>query len=300
MNELEIVKKDLLIAKQQAELLEAKFELQKVQAQKVSRLEDSLLSPGLYEHYIKVAEIVASSGLVPKQYIGKPNDVFVAMAMGYQLGFPIEQALQDIAVVNGRPCLWGDGLLALVLSHPDFEDIKEEALTNESGAIIGYSCTIKRRGVQAHTKTFTLDDARKANLSTKEGVWKLYPDRMMQLRARAFALRDRFSDALRGLRQAEVEQDDESNIIDAEIINVSEQVSELKQIIEAKNNVAPLVNQDLEVQQVNQSTLETLKNLTANIEQDRFLNMLNHYKVNALTELTQKQAENAIKKLQKV
>lgn len=40
----------------------------------------------------------------------------------------------------------------------------------------------------------------------------------MQLRARAFALRDKFADALRGIRQAEVERDepDDSFVIEHE------------------------------------------------------------------------------------
>src|ERR1700685_1745808 len=105
--ELVELKQELMIARQHSEILELKYKLQKTQAEKSSRLEDSLLAPNLYEHYQKVALMLSKSGIIPNAYKGKPEDVFVAMAMGYQLGFPIEQSLQDIAVINGRPCLWG-------------------------------------------------------------------------------------------------------------------------------------------------------------------------------------------------
>ena len=87
--------------------MDLKFQLEKIQAKKASRLEDSLFSPMLFPHYQKVAETLSKSGVIPNAYRGKPEDVFVAIAMGYQLGFPVEQSLQDIAVINGRPCLWG-------------------------------------------------------------------------------------------------------------------------------------------------------------------------------------------------
>jgi len=239
-NELTIThNQELQIARQENEILKLKFELQKIQAQKSSRLEDSLFSAILFPHYKMVAETLSKSGVIPNIYKGKPEDIFVAMAMGYQLGFPIEQALQDIAVINGRPCLWGDGLMALVLVHPECEDIEELAIY--SGQVVtGYICTVKRKGHKPHFKTFTIQDATNAGLLSKGGVWKNYPERMLQLRARAYALRDKFADALRGLRQAEVEEDD-ARIIESEVVSSpvieNTQVEKLKNIL--KNNNPP-------------------------------------------------------------
>lgn len=216
--ELQSMQQELTIAKQEAEIMNLKFELQKVQAQKASRLEDSLFAPALYPHYQKVAETLAKSGVIPTSYRGKPEDVFVAMAMGYQLGFPVEQSLQDIAVINGRPCLWGDGLLSLVLNHPDCKDIREEPIFTGQ-VVTGFTCTVIRKGHEPHTQAFTMQDAERAGLLKKGGVWAAYPTRMLQMRARALALRDKFADALRGLRIAEVENDDTTVIIDAETVD---------------------------------------------------------------------------------
>jgi len=138
-NELAVLQNELTVARQQNEIMQLRFELQKAQAQKTSRLEDSLFAPALYPHYQKVAETLAKSSVIPTIYRNKPEDIFVAMAMGYQLGFPVEQSLQDIAVINGRPCLWGDGLLSLALNDPECQSIKEDPLRNPKGEVIGNS-----------------------------------------------------------------------------------------------------------------------------------------------------------------
>lgn len=213
--QLATIQNELTIATLKNELLEVKNQLALVQAKKASKLEDSLFSPALYEHYSQIAERMAKSSMVPKQYIGKPDDIFVAMEMGYQLGFSIAQSLQDIAVINGRPCLWGDGLMALAIGHPQCEYIKENWVYDDKGNIIGAECIVKRKRQEEHRQVFTLMDAKKAGLLNKPGPWQQYPNRMLQMRARGFAIRDRFADALRGIQIAEEVQD----YIDGEIVD---------------------------------------------------------------------------------
>lgn len=236
--ELIELKQELVISQQKNEILSLKHQLQSTQAEKASRLEDSLLAPALYEHYQKVAIMLSKSGVIPNIYKGKPEDIFVAMAMGYQLGFPVEQSLQDIAVINGRPCLWGDGLLSLALNHSECESIDESPILDPKGNLVGYQCTVTRRGHKPHTKQFTLQDASVAGLLSRGTVWKAYPERMLQMRARSFAIRDKFADALRGLRVAEIEEED-SRIIDAQptiTVQGQTQVAKLKSILGGQSN----------------------------------------------------------------
>lgn len=246
-NDITKLQSDLLITKQQNEILHLKHELEKLQAKKSSRLEDSLFSPALYQHYQSVAQMLSKSNVIPANYRNKPEDVFVAIAMGYQLGFPVEQALQDIAVINSKPCLWGDGLLALALSHPECEDIQEMPIT-KGDTIIGYSCTVKRKGHQPHTQSFTLQNAENAGLIRKGGVWTQYPSRMLQMRARSLAIRDKFADALRGIKTAEEQMDVvDENVIEgsATVVTGKSNVEKLKDILKAgESNVEIKVNQE--------------------------------------------------------
>ena len=179
---------------------------EQVLSQKANRLNDSLFSKELAPHYQQLAIQLSKSTMVPKAYQGKPQDLFVAMAMGYQVGLSVEQAVQCIAVINGRPSMWGDDMLALCMGHPDFLDICEEEVMSE-GAVIGYRCIVKRKGRSDTIRHFTLADAKKAKLLGKAGPWQDYTTRMLQLRARGFALRDAFPDALKGIKSREEIED---------------------------------------------------------------------------------------------
>ena len=96
-------------------------------------------------------------------------------------------------------------MLALVLSHPACEYVRD-GVDGDGDARYGW-CEAKRRGSPAIKRTFSVADAKRAGLWGKSGPWQQYPDRMLQMRARGFALRDAFPDALRGLISQEEAQD---------------------------------------------------------------------------------------------
>ncbi|MEX3556557.1 MAG: hypothetical protein VB131_08510 [Burkholderia gladioli] len=155
------------------------------------------LSPRSLEEALKFADYLAESDLVPKDFKGKPGNVLVAMQWGAELGLKPMQSLQNIAVVNGRPSIWGDALLALVLSSPVCEYVHE---WEENGRAF---IRAKRRGKPEDIQSFGDEEAKRAGLSGKQGPWSQYPQRMKKMRARAFALRDNFADVLKGIPVAE-------------------------------------------------------------------------------------------------
>ena len=164
-----------------------------------------ILEPTNLKEAKEFAETLSKSGLVPKEFQAKPANILVAVQWGYEIGLAPMQALQNIAVINGRPSLWGDSLLALVKSNPAFAGCREWMEGD-----IAY-CEITRtlpNGKEEITLCeFSKDDAQRAGLLNKQGPWKQYPKRMMQLRARGFAIRDAFPDAVKGMITAEEAMD---------------------------------------------------------------------------------------------
>jgi hypothetical protein len=151
-------------------------------------------------------EMLSNSNMVPSKYIGKPGDILVCVQWGMELGLAPMQALQNIAVINGKPSVYGDAMMALVQASSVCEDI-EEYLEKEGTTDAVAVCIATRKGRKPVIARFSVKDAVKANLWGKQGPWTQYPNRMLQMRARGFALRDAFPDVLRGLISAEEAED---------------------------------------------------------------------------------------------
>jgi hypothetical protein len=159
-----------------------------------------------FDDAFRFAKMVAASDFAPKDFKGKPESCLLAIQHGSEVGLSPMQSLQSIAVINGRPTIWGDAALALVQSSPVCEYVKE--YVEGQGDNLTAVCEAKRRGYPAPTVSrFSMADAKRAGLAGKSGPWSQYPERMLQLRARGFALRNAFADALRGLITAEEAQD---------------------------------------------------------------------------------------------
>lgn len=150
--------------------------------------------PQNIDEVFRLAQGIAQSGLAPKD-LSTPEKVTVAILTGMEIGLPPMFAIQKIAVVNGRPCLWGDAIPALLWSR-GFK-IKEWDDDDTS------YCEVTRPDGDKITRTFSDADAKAAGLLGKSGPWTQYKRRMRQMRARGYATRDGAPDALSGLYLAE-------------------------------------------------------------------------------------------------
>lgn len=157
------------------------------------------LVPQSLQEAQQLAEIMSCSEIVPKHFQEKPANIFVAVQMGQELGLSPMQSLRFIAVINGMPSVYGDGLIAICRAHPAFEWI-EETLDDKT---LTATCRVKRRNEPVCERAFSWADAERAQLTTKDGPWITYPRRMLQMRARGWALRDTFADAIAGVAVAE-------------------------------------------------------------------------------------------------
>lgn len=173
------------------------------------------LTPQTLDDLFRVSTAISKSGLAPKG-IETPEAIFAALEMGMEVGLPLMASLQNIAVVNGRPTLWGDAQLAVVRATGELEEFSEwyevagtRSPRNPStfGDDVAAVVRVKRRGQEAAETAFSVADAKRAGLWGKAGPWSQYPARMLRYRARSFGLRDQFGDALRGLLSTEEAQD---------------------------------------------------------------------------------------------
>ena len=156
------------------------------------------LAPRDYEEAQRLAKLLCDAKMAPQGF-EKPETCLVGILQGMEMGLSPLFALQRMAIVDGRLTIWGDGALALVLRSGLCVSITEWLEGDEESEWISY-CEVLREGWDRPiTRSFAVQDARRANLWHKPGPWTEYPKRMLQMRARAFALRDVFADVLGGL-----------------------------------------------------------------------------------------------------
>lgn len=173
-----------------------------------------------------IAKILANSQMVPNDYRGKPDAILATAIFGRALGLGMLASLQGIANVNGRPVIWGDTMLAVVQTHPHFDGMEERVETDpekvgettwKGNRIANWTaiCTVRRKGRQPVVVTFSVEDAIRAGLWGKAGPWTTHPQRMLRYKARNFACRDQFADALKGLQCGEVamEEVEEATVV---------------------------------------------------------------------------------------
>lgn len=168
-----------------------------------------IFRPSSFTEAMEFAKVLSESGMVPKPYVGKPGAIIAAWQHGLELGVGLFQALGGISNINGNVAVYGDLGWALVQNHPDFVDSIEEVSDTKA------TCTLKRRGRSDKTQTYTIEMAKQNELLGKDN-WKKNPRRMLQWRARSWAMRDQFPDALKGMVIYEEAQDYPGPTIDAE------------------------------------------------------------------------------------
>jgi hypothetical protein len=177
------------------------------------RQESRAVTPVMSIRLNSIGEIIdfamhaAKSQLVPSSYRNKPDDIVLAVMFGAELGLPPVQSVQSIAVINGRPSVWGDAVPGLCYSSGKVDDIQEFFEGDEGSDGFTAVCIAKRRGTSAKTGRFSQKDAKIAGLFGQATHGK-YPKRMMMWRARHFALHDAFPDVLRGIGTREIDAED--------------------------------------------------------------------------------------------
>lgn len=161
--------------------------------------------PQSLDEAFRLSQALARGGdMVPKHFQGQPEQIMAAVMRGMEIGLAPMQALSNIAVINGRASLWGDALPALMQRAGHQLDCE---VTGEGEAMVATATLLRGDNGQKVVRTFSVADAKKANLWGKQGPWQTYPKRMLAMRARSWAVRDGASDALMGLQVAEEMQD---------------------------------------------------------------------------------------------
>ena len=101
--------------------MEQPEETVKVEAKPVIQSGERGLKLTTFDEMWRYAAMVATSDFCPKEFKGKAADCMIAIQYGMELGLSIMSSLRSIAVINGKPSIYGDALLAVCQGSPVFD-----------------------------------------------------------------------------------------------------------------------------------------------------------------------------------
>jgi len=235
--------------------------------------------PQNIDEIFRLASGIAKSGLAPSD-MSTPEKVMVAIMTGLELGLPPMFAIQKIAVINGRPSLWGDAIPALIYAKGFKLNERIEGDGDTRVAI----CTVTRPTGETIERRFSVSDAQKAGLwqtasrvkrkgkdgsyyeKDNDSPWYRFPERMLQMRARGFAARDGAADVLGGMYlREELDEPEMKDVTPATSANALPSLPELPDIPEAE------VVTDLPVIDEEPDTIADVEGFLVKLEEDRSL-----------------------------
>lgn len=179
-----------------------------------------------FEHIQRVAQLFASSQLVPQAFQGNLPNCVIALDMAARMGASPFAVIQNLNIIHGRPSFSSQYLIAAVNSCGRFLPIRfhvegegdgksciawtiEKAVAREFTALLGKLVTLPSARAQAEVPFIegppvSIEMARAEGWLGKNGSkWKTMPDLMLRYRAAAFFARLYAPELTMGIRPTE-------------------------------------------------------------------------------------------------
>lgn len=174
----------------------------------------AVITPSDWSSMQSQAKALVDSGFLPSS-VNTPQKAVAIMMLGRELGIAPWAALTSVNVIQGKPTVSPQLMLALINRSGQLEDMVMESTDT------GCKVTMTRKGRTPHSEEFTMQDAAALGLTSKDNYRK-QPGTMLKWRAVAACARVVFADVILGLYTpeemgADVTADDQGNMT---VVNV--------------------------------------------------------------------------------
>ena len=170
-------------------------------------------TPAEFTHVQQVAHVLAESDLVPTAYRRKPANIIVAALAGRPFGWDPTMSMRSFHIIEGSPSMKPEIMLALVRQAG-------HSVTGETSPTSATVTGTRTDTGDTMTVTFTIDDAKRAGLTRRNGPWQQYPQSMCWARALSQLCRMLFADVVLGAGYTPDELG--ARLADDDVIDVTE------------------------------------------------------------------------------
>lgn len=170
-----------------------------------------------FEHSQRVAKMLSSSTLVPKEFQGNIQNTLIALEMSNRIGASPLMVMQNLYIVHGKPSWSSTFIIAAINSSKKFSPLRFEI--SGEGEQKGCIAWALENGTNERLESpkVTMQMAKEEGWLGKAGSkWKTMPDLMMRYRAAAFFGRLYAPEIMMGMHSMEEIKD----VYDAQTIEV--------------------------------------------------------------------------------
>lgn len=156
---------------------------------------------------LRMAQCLASSTVVPKEYHGNVGNCMIAIEMASRINTSPMMVMQNLYIVNGRPAWSSQWIIAMINSSRRYKtELQFEFGRDKADG--GLSCRAWAEDYSGHKvygPKITMNMANEEGWTSKNGSkWKTMPDVMIQYRAASFFGRMNCPDMRYMIRRDEV------------------------------------------------------------------------------------------------
>ena len=125
------------------------------------------------------------------------------MLKGHELGLQLAASFEFVVVIQDKPSLIPRGALALILNSSEYAGMTIDDQRNDKGQPVACVVTMKRKNGFSYTVTYTMEDAKLADLVKPGSGWAKYPANMLRWRSIGYCADVVFPDVIGGLKRAD-------------------------------------------------------------------------------------------------
>jgi hypothetical protein len=161
-----------------------------------------------FEHAQRVAKMLSSSNLIPKEYQGNIQNTMIALEMANRIGATPLMVMQNLYIIHGKPSWSSSFIIAAINACKKFSPLRFSV----SGEGDGLGCFAWAYDIETKDKlegpAITIGMAKKEGWFTKTGSkWQTMPELMLRYRSAAFFGRLYAPEILMGMHTTEEIQD---------------------------------------------------------------------------------------------
>jgi hypothetical protein len=261
---------------------------------------ESVFSLQMFDHAQRVAKMLSSSNLIPKEYQGNIQNTMIALEISSRNGASPLMVMQNLYIVHGKPGWSSQFIVASINSCGRFQPLRFEMAGEKGSPERGCTAWTVGKGVPIPVGVHTLKDAYEAKLPVIEGPevtmsmakaegwidkngskWKTMPEVMLRYRAAAFFGRLYAPEILMGMQTQE-------EIIDITPLNQPNRPAEIIETITVEQ-----LNELLEAKLalLNKSEFDNAKRIIENQETDSYKKLFDFLTAKTDDENTNDQAQ---------